>query len=124
MSIATRGFPYAVAAVTAVALLFASNGSATAGEYARVSPDLELYYEEMGSGAPLIFNPGWTGRTEFFSQQLPHFADRYRVITYDPRSHGRSSKTLENNTYTQHGADLRAFMEALTLEDAILVAHS
>ena len=28
------------------------------------------------------------------------------------------------NTYTQHGADLPAFMEALTLEDAILVAHS
>jgi pimeloyl-ACP methyl ester carboxylesterase len=110
--------------VTTLALFFSPSGGATAGEYVRVSPVLEIYYEEMGSGAPLIFNPGWTGTTAFFAQQLPHFADRYRVITYDPRSHGRSSKTLENNTYTQHGADLRAFMEALELEDVVLVAHS
>ena len=115
---------YGLAVVTAIVLLLPSGRSVTAGEYVRVSPDLEIYYEEIGSGTPLIFNPGWTGTTEFFSQQLPHFADSYRVISYDPRSHGRSSKTLENNAYTQHGADLRAFMEALELHDVILVAHS
>jgi pimeloyl-ACP methyl ester carboxylesterase len=124
MSIKSLVHSYAVAGVTVVGLLLPSSDGATAGEYVRVSPDLEIYYQEMGSGTPLIFNPGWTGTTESFSQQLPHFADRYRVITYDPRSHGRSSKTLENNTYTQHGADLRAFMEALELEEVILVAHS
>ena len=89
-----------------------------------MSPDLEIYYEEKGSGTPLIFNPGWTGTTEFFSEQLNYFADRYRVIVYDPRSHGRSSKTLDNNTYMQQGADLRAFMEALQLEDVVLATHS
>jgi non-heme chloroperoxidase len=124
VSIESRLSHYAVAGMTALALLLPSRGGVTAGEYVRVSPDLEIYYEEMGSGTPLIFNPGWTGTTEFFQHLLPHFSDRYRVITYDPRSHGRSSKSLENNTYTQHGADLRAFMEALKLEDVILVAHS
>jgi non-heme chloroperoxidase len=124
VSIESRLHRYALAGVTSVVLLFPSARGVAAGEYVRVSPDLEIYYEEIGSGTPLIFNPGWTGTTEFFSQQLSHFADRYRAITYDPRSHGRSSKTLENNTYTLHGDDLRAFMEALELEDVILVAHS
>lgn len=38
-----------------------------AGQYARVSPDLELYYNETGSGRPLIFVTGWTGANEAFA---------------------------------------------------------
>ncbi len=99
--------------------------NATAGEYIRVSPDLELYYVEAGTGTPMIFIPGWCGTTEFFEKyQIPHFSKNYRAISYDPRSQGRSSKTLENNNYIQHGKDLRAFMEALELKDVILVGHS
>lgn len=99
--------------------------NATAGEYVRISPDLEVYYEEAGIGNTLIFIPGWCGTTEFFMKyQIPHFSKNYRVISYDPRSHGRSSKTLENNNYIQHGKDLRAFMEALELKNVILAGHS
>ena len=106
-------------------VLFMVFYNASAGEYVRVSPDLELYYEEAGSGTPVIFIPGWCGTTEFFTQyQIPHFSKNYRVISYDPRSQGRSSKTLENNNYTQHGKDLKAFIEALGLKDVILVGHS
>jgi pimeloyl-ACP methyl ester carboxylesterase len=101
-----------------------SGGAASAGQYVRVSPDLELYYEEVGSGAPIIFIPGWIGTTEFWQQQMVHFSKRYRAISYDPRSQGRSSKTPENNNYTQHGADLKAFMDALNLKNVILVCQS
>lgn len=104
------------------ALLYVS--SSFAGNFVRVSPDLELYYEEAGSGRPVIFIPGWTGSTEYLRPQLAHFSKRYRAIVYDPRSHGRSSRTLENNTYTQHGADLKAFMDALDLKDVVLIGHS
>jgi non-heme chloroperoxidase len=90
----------------------------------RVSPDLDIYYEEAGAGRPIVFIPGWTGTTVYLRQQVAHFSKRYRAIVYDPRSQGRSSKTLENNTYTQHGADLKAFMDALKLKDVILVGHS
>ncbi len=94
-------------------------------DYILVSPDLELYYVEAGTGTPIIFIPGWCGTTEFFEQyQLPYFSKNYRVISYDPRSHGRSSKTLENNNYTQHGKDLKALIEALDLKDVILAGHS
>lgn len=95
-----------------------------AGNYVRVSADLEIYYEEAGSDRPMIFIPGWTGNTVYMRQQVAHFSKRYRAIVYDPRSQGRSSKTLENNTYTQHGSDLKAFMDALKLKDVVLVAHS
>ena len=99
--------------------------TAFAGQYVRVSPDLELYYEEAGNGRPLIFVTGWTGTGEFFAQyQIPRFSKKYRVLAYDPRSHGRSSKTLEGHTYLQHGKDLRAFIEALKLKDVIVVGWS
>jgi pimeloyl-ACP methyl ester carboxylesterase len=106
------------------AMLLMLCGKVFAGQYVRVSPDLELYYEEAGSGAPIVFIPGWTGSTAVMHQQLSHFSKRYRAISYDPRSQGRSSKTLENNNHTQHGDDLRAFMIVLMLENAVLVGHS
>jgi pimeloyl-ACP methyl ester carboxylesterase len=40
-------------------------------------------------------------REFFIPHQLAHFSKRYRVLAYDPRSQGRSSKTLENNSYAQ-----------------------
>jgi pimeloyl-ACP methyl ester carboxylesterase len=55
---------------------------------------------------------------------MAHFASNYRVLTYDLRSQGRSSKTLENNHYTQHGKDLKAFIDALDMQDVILVGLS
>ena len=94
------------------------------GQYVQINDDVELYYEERGAGTPLIFIPGWTMTTAFFEHQLAYFSRQYRVITIDPRSQGRSSKTLENNTYAQHASDLAAFMEALDLEDVVLAGWS
>ena len=109
----------------ALALTLSFYAAAFAGQYVRVSPDLELYYEEAGSGRPLIFITGWTGTNEFFAQdQFPHFSKKYRVLAYDPRAQGRSSKTLEGHNYIQHGKDLRAFMETLKLKDPIVVGWS
>ncbi len=104
--------------------LLTFSGSADAGRYARVSPELKLYYEDSGSGRPIIFIPGWTFTTRSMEHQIAHFSRRYRAIAYDPRSQGRSSRTPENNHYTQHGADLWAFMDTLKLKDVIIVGHS
>lgn len=106
-------------------MLAASGGNALAGKMVRVAPDLDLYYEEAGKGPPLIFITGWTGSHQaFLPQQFRHFAQRYRVLAYDPRSQGRSTKTSEGNNYSQHGKDLRAFIGALKLEKPIVVAWS
>ncbi len=105
--------------------VLAVNTLTLAGNFVRVSPDLELYYEEAGSGPAVIFITGWTGTADVFSQyQIPYFSKRHRVLAYDPRSQGRSSKTLENNTYTQHGHDLRAFITTLKLKNPVIVSWS
>jgi non-heme chloroperoxidase len=103
-------------------LAFSSNVSA--GEYVRVSPDLELYYEEAGTGTPIVFIPGWTSTSRFFTAQIEHFSKNYRAIAYDPRNRGRSSKTSSGNSRAQLGEDLKAFLDALSLKDVILVGWS
>ncbi len=85
---------------------------------------LDIYYEDEGIGQPIIFIPGWTMTTGFFEKQKVHFKDEYRVICYDPRSQGRSEKTLRGNTYAQHARDLQEIIATLDLSDAILVGWS
>ncbi|MFO7167471.1 MAG: alpha/beta hydrolase [Chloroflexota bacterium] len=98
--------------------------SESPGTYLEVAPGVELYYEEHGAGSPLVFVPGWTFTTEVFQHQVEHFAQTHRVIVVDPRSQGRSSKTLHGNDYGTHGADLARLFAALELRDAVLVGWS
>jgi non-heme chloroperoxidase len=78
----------------------------TQRHYVEIEPGVDLYVEETGAGRPLVFIPGWTMTTEVFARQVARFAADYRVITYDPRCQGRSSKTLHGVNYAQHGRDL------------------
>ncbi|GAB4423207.1 MAG: hypothetical protein OHK0015_00530 [Chloroflexi bacterium OHK40] len=98
--------------------------TAAPGTYLEVAPGVELYYEEHGAGQPLVFVPGWTFTTEVFQHQVAHFAQTYRVIVVDPRSQGRSSKTVHGNDYATHGADLARLFAALDLRDAVLIGWS
>lgn len=115
---------FAFSLLTFSVALAQTDAETVTGLFVEVSPDLTIYYEEAGTGDPIVFIPGWTGSTYYMRQQVEHFSQAYHAISFDPRSQGRSSKTLENNTYTQHGEDLRAFIEALELENVVLVGHS
>ena len=96
----------------------------TESRYVEVAPGVDLYVEQTGKGRPLVFVPGWTMTTEVFARQVPHFADRYRVVTYDPRGQGRSTTTLNGNSYPQHGADLGCLADTLGLENAVYMPWS
>ena len=109
---------------TAVTGRRANGAAGVEGGFVRISDDVELYCEEAGAGTPLLFIPGWTFTTSVFAHQLAHFAARYRVIAFDPRGQGRSSRTLENHNYRQHGADLAALIARLDLQDVILAGWS
>ena len=89
-----------------------------------VAPGVELHYVEAGEGPPIVFIPGWTLTTEFFQAQLEVFSKHHRVVSFDPRSHGKSTKTFEGNTYEQHGRDLGALLDKLGLDDVVLVGWS
>jgi pimeloyl-ACP methyl ester carboxylesterase len=89
-----------------------------------VAPRVEIAYTERGSGPPVVFVAGWTMSGEVFEHQLAGLASRFRVIAFDPRSHGRSTVTATGNTYAQHGRDLTALMDELGLARAHLVGWS
>jgi non-heme chloroperoxidase len=94
------------------------------GNTVKISDELELYYEDQGSGDPVIFIPGWTCTTDFFQHNLNVVAQNYRVISYDPRSQGKSSNTTVGNNFAQRGKDLAAFISALELENVIIAGWS
>jgi non-heme chloroperoxidase len=80
--------------------------------------DIKIHYIEAGTGdLTILFIPGWTMNAEVWKEQILYFASRnYRVIAYDPRSQGLTTKTEEGNTYHQHAADLLAFLKAIKVE--------
>ncbi len=88
--------------------------------------DLKVHYIEAGAGdRNLVFIPGLTMTAEVWKEQIPYFASRgFRVVAFDPRSQGQTTKTDEGNTYQQQAADLHAFLKALGLKDSVLVGWS
>src|SRR5262249_9224350 len=62
--------------------------------------DVELYYEEHGSGDPLLCIMGFATDSTGWLLQVPEFAKRYRTIVFDNRGVGRSSKPT--GAYTIH----------------------
>lgn len=88
-----------------------------------VVPEGRLYYEMQGAGEPLIFVHGHSLDSRMWREQVAAFADRYRVVTYDARGYGRSSKQREDLLFT-HCDDLVSLMDALGIEKAHLVGLS
>lgn len=94
------------------------------GQYIEIEPGVEIYYEDKGTGSPILFIPGWTFTTEVYTHQMAYFSKTHRAITMDPRSHGHSTVTLHGNDYATHGTDLAKFIKALDLKDVVLVGWS
>lgn len=85
--------------------------------------DVELYYEETGSGFPIIFCHEFAGDFRSWEQQVRHFARRYRVITYNYRGYRPSDIPSDPAAYSQEIliADMRALMERLSIKQAHVV---
>ena len=89
------------------------------------SGPIELYYEDHGSGAPVVLIHGYPLSGRAWDRQLPALLDDgRRVITYDRRGFGQSSQPVTGYDYDTFAADLSAVLEALDLHDVTLVGHS
>jgi len=86
--------------------------------------DAELYYEERGTGMPIVFLHGMMAGGRFFTPQLAALEANYRPIALDFRGHGRSTKTETGHFLPQYARDLAAFLDGLDLEAVVLVGHS
>lgn len=89
------------------------------------STDIELYYEDHGSGQPVVLIHGYPLDGSSWEKQTTALLDAgYRVITYDRRGFGKSSKTTSGYDYDTFAADLNAVLNRLELNNAVLVGFS
>lgn len=89
------------------------------------SGPIELYFEDHGSGPPVILIHGYPLSGKAWDKQLPALLGTgYRVITYDRRGFGKSSQPATGYDYDTFAADLNTIMETLDLSGAVLVGHS
>ncbi|MCW3056134.1 MAG: chloride peroxidase [Solirubrobacterales bacterium] len=89
------------------------------------SASIDLYYEDHGSGAPVVLIHGYPLSGRAWDKQLPVLLEAgHRVITYDRRGFGQSSQPTFGYDYDAFAADLSVLMDELDLHDATLVGHS
>ncbi|MFP8903654.1 alpha/beta fold hydrolase [Streptomyces atacamensis] len=87
--------------------------------------DIELYYEDQGSGQPVVLIHGYPLDGHSWELQTRELlAAGYRVITYDRRGFGQSGKVGEGYDYDTFAADLNTLLKTLDLRDVILVGFS
>src|SRR5882724_3725541 len=85
----------------------------------------QLYYNDWGTGQPVVFSHGWPLSADAFEDQMFFLASRgYRCIAHDRRGHGRSSQPWNGNDLDTYADDLATLIEALDLKNAIHVGHS
>jgi non-heme chloroperoxidase len=89
------------------------------------STSIDLYYEDHGSGSPVVLIHGWPlSGASWEKQTAALLAAGHRVITYDRRGFGRSSKPATGYNYDTFAADLAAVLDALSLDKVDLVGFS
>ena len=81
----------------------------------------EIYYEEAGSGPPIILSPGGlNGLLETFRPVMEGLSQEHRVISYDRRFGGQSRSPMVVQTWDLVCQDLVDLMDALGIDQAYL----
>jgi non-heme chloroperoxidase len=89
------------------------------------SADIELYYEDLGSGPPVVLIHGYPLDGHSWERQTKALVDAgYRVIAYDRRGWGQSSQPIAGHDYDTYAADLKMLLEQLDVDDIVLCGFS
>ena len=88
--------------------------------YATTEDGVRLYFEETGSGTPLIFVHEFAGDHRSCEPQMRHFGQRYRVIAFSARGYPPSDVPEDPSRYSQDRAadDILAVLDHLGIEKA------
>src|SRR5271170_464014 len=85
------------------------------------STSIDLYYEDHGTGRPVVLIHGWPLSGASWEKQTAALLEAgHRVITYDRRGFGQSSKPTTGYDYDTFAADLRTLVTKLDLRDFAL----
>jgi len=87
---------------------------------------VNLYYEETGSGVPIVFVHEFAGDYRTWEPQVRHFSRRYRCITYNARGYPPSDVPADVERYSQQRArdDVRSVLDALGIQRAHILGNS
>jgi non-heme chloroperoxidase len=89
------------------------------------STPIELYYEDHGSGPPVVLLAGWPLDSRSWEPQVHAVIEAgHRVIAYDRRGFGQSSRPTEGYDFDTLAADLEALLSTLDLHDVTLIGFS
>ena len=84
-----------------------------------------LYYQDVGSGKPIVLIHGWPLDHASWAYQIAGLVEQgFRVITYDRRGFGLSSQPSTGYDYDSLADDLKALLDELALDDVTLVGFS
>ena len=87
---------------------------------------VKLYYEEVGSGIPIVFVHEFAGDVRSWEPQLRYFGRRYRCIAFNARGYPPSDVPGSVDKYSQDRArdDIRAVLDALKIDKAHIIGLS
>ncbi len=87
---------------------------------------IKLYFEETGSGVPIVFVHEFAGDCRSYENQIRYFSRSYRCIAYNARGYPPSDVPDELERYSQDRArdDIRAVLDALRIDKAHILGLS
>lgn len=94
--------------------------------YATADDGVRLYYEEAGSGTPIMFVHEFSGDLRSWEMQIGHFSRRYRCVAFDARGYPPSDvpRSLSRYSYKQASEDIAVVMRHLKLRKAHIMGCS
>jgi pimeloyl-ACP methyl ester carboxylesterase len=89
------------------------------------SEPVNIYYEDLGSGKPVVFIHGWPLSGSMWEYQVTQLTQQgLRCIIYDRRGFGKSDRPFGPYDYDTLAGDLKALLDELDLSDVTLVGFS
>lgn len=90
-----------------------------------VSEEVHIFYQDVGAGKPVVFIHGWPLNSDMWEYQFNELPKHnIRVIAYDRRGFGKSSRPWGGYDYDTFASDLDTLLEALDVTDVTLVGFS
>ena len=92
--------------------------------FATLSNGIRIFYQEKGEGKPVVLVHHLAGSINSWKYVFPVLTEKYRVIEYDLRGHGRTSVIQGPYRIEDHSEDLKQLLEELNIKDPIIIGHS
>ena len=94
-----------------------------AGKYYQVR-GIKMYAETYGQGKPLLLIHGNGGSISAFSNTIPYFAKKYKVIAVDSRAHGKTVDASDSLSFEEMADDFAALLDAMHIDSAYVIGWS